>query len=111
MAKSTEPIKAKPKKRRQAPGVTIQARENQIISLAFDLVEDRIKKGTATSQEVTQFIKLGSSVAQLEKIKLENENKLLIARTESIASQKKVEELYEKAIKQMAIYQGRDDEQ
>lgn len=97
------------KKGRQAPGKTIESRENQIIRLAYDLVEERIRKGTATSQEVTQFIRMGSSIAQLEKIKIENENKLLLAKTEALASQKKMEVLYEKAIKSMALYQGRSD--
>jgi hypothetical protein len=69
-----------PRKRGQAPGRTIEARENQIISLAYDLVEERIKKKTATSQEVTQFIKAGSVQAQLEKAKLLKENELLEAK-------------------------------
>jgi len=96
-------------KRRQAPGRTIEARENQIIRLAYDLVEKRIKAGTATSQEVTQFVKMGSSLAQLEKVKLENENKLLLAKTESLESQKRVEELYSKAMKAFGIYSGQEE--
>lgn len=113
MAKSTgkpkeRQIEAKIVKRRQAPGKTIESRENQIIRLAYDLVEERIRKGTATSQEVTQFIKMGSTIAQLERTKLENENKLLQAKTDALESQKKIEELYAKAIKSMATYQGRE---
>lgn len=106
MKKSSGDDKAK---RRVAPGTSIETRENQIISLAYDLVEERIRKKTATSQEVTHFLKLGSSQAQLEKVKLENENKLLEAKTEALESQKKIEELYAEAIKSMAIYQGRDE--
>ena len=97
-------------KRRQAPGRTIESRENQIIRLAYDLVESRIKRGTATSQEVTQFIKMGSSSAQLEKAKLEKENELLQAKTEAIRSQKKIEELYAKAMKAFRTYSGQDEE-
>lgn len=96
-------------KRIAAPGTSIEARENQIISKAYDLVEERIEKKTATSQEVTHFLKLGSSLAQLEKTKLEKENKLLEAKTEALESQKKIEELYAEAIKSMAVYQGRDN--
>lgn len=113
MAKSTgkpeeRQIEAKKVKRRQAPGKTIESRENQIIRLAYDLAEKRIRSGSATSQEVTHFLKMGSSQARLERVKLENENKLLTAKTEAIESQKKIEELYEKAIRSMAIYQGRE---
>lgn len=97
------------RKRGQAPGATIESRENQIISLAYDLVEERIKKKTATSQEVTHFLKAGSPVAQLEKQKLQKENELLEAKTEALKSQKKIEELYAAAMKAFATYSGQDD--
>ena len=105
-----ETPKAKHIKRREAPGRTVESRENQIARLAYDLVEKRIRSGSATSQEVVYFLKMGSSQSRLEKVKLENENKLLAAKTEALESQKKIEELYEKAIRSMALYQGRDVE-
>lgn len=113
MAKSTgkpkeRQVQAKKVKRRQAPGKTVESRENQIIRLAYDLAEKRIRNGTATSQEITHFLKMGSSQFQLERAKLENENKLLSAKTDALESQKKIEELYERAIRSMAIYQGRE---
>ena len=113
MSKSTgKPKERQPKakiiKRRRAPGMTVQARENQIISLAYDLAEKRIRNGSATSQEVVHFLKMGSSKEMLEKAKLDHENKLLQARTEALESQKKIEELYSKAIRSMAVYQGRE---
>lgn len=98
------------KKSRQAPGTTIESRENQIIRLAYDLVEQRIKKGTATSQEVTEFIKMGSSKAQLEKVRLEKENQLLEAKREALESQKNVEKLYSNAMKAFRTYSGQEEE-
>jgi hypothetical protein len=98
-----------PRKRGQAPGRTIEARENQIISLAYDLVEDRIKKKTATSQEVSHFLKMGSVSAQLEKTKLQKENELLEAKTEALKSQKRVEELYANAMKAFRSYSGQEE--
>lgn len=116
MSKSTgssakrQPIEAKRVKRRLTPaGTTIEARENQIIRLAYDLVEERIRKKTATSQEVTQFIKMGSSQAQLEREKLKQENALLAAKTESLASQKRVEELYRNAMTAFKTYSGQEE--
>jgi hypothetical protein len=103
-----EEPKAKRVKRRQAPGRTVESRENQIIRLAYDLAEKRIRNGTATSQEVNHFLKIGSTLARLERIKLENENRLLMAKTDAIESQKRIEELYNNAIKSMSIYQGRE---
>jgi len=115
MAKSTgKPQKLEeeeePRKRGQAPGRTIESRENQIISLAYDLVEERIKKKTATSQEVTHFLKTGSAIAQLEKAKLDKENELLEAKTEALKSQKRVEELYANAMKAFRSYSGQEEE-
>lgn len=96
--------------RKVRPGLTPEAREKQIIGEAYDRVEQRILDGTASSQELVFFLKLGSSMANLEKEKLEEENKLLRAKTESLESEKRIEKLYEDAIRQMKIYSGADDE-
>lgn len=91
------------------PALTPEARENQLISLAVDLVEQRLIDGTASSQETTHFLKLGSSKNRLELEKLEEENKLLRAKTESLQSQKRVEELYAEALNAMKNYAGQGD--
>lgn len=88
------------------PALTPDARENQLIALAVDLVEQRLLDGTASSQETTHFLKLGSSKNRLELEKLEEENKLLRAKTESLQSQKRVEELYTNALNSMRRYAG-----
>jgi hypothetical protein len=100
-----------PRHRGQSPGTSIEARENQITSLAYDLVEERIRKKTATSQEVTHFLKTGSVLTQLEKAKLVKENLLLEAKAEALKSQKKVEELYANAMKAFRAYSGQDEEE
>ena len=94
------------------PALTPEARENQMISLAVDLAERQLQEGTASSQVITHYLKLGSMRERLEREKLEEENKLLKARTEQIQSMKRVEELYEEAIKAMRNYggQGEQDE-
>ena len=101
-----EPTKVK--RRGQAPGRTIESRENQLIRLAYDLAEERLRKKTATSQEVTTLMKLGSTLAQLEKVKLEKENQLLVAKTENLQSQKKIEELYAEAMIAFTRYSGQE---
>lgn len=97
---NTEPTK------KIRPALTPEARENQLISLAVDLVEQRLLDGTASSQETTHFLKLGSMKNQLEMKKLEEENKLLVAKTEALQSQKHIEELYADAIEAMRRYGG-----
>ena len=92
--------------KRIRPALTPEARENQLIALAVDLVQQRLLDGSASSQETTHFLKLGSMKSQLEMEKLREENKLLKAKTESIQSAKRVEELYAEAINAMRRYSG-----
>lgn len=98
-----------PKKRR-APGKTFEARENQLIALAVDLAEKQLSEGTASSQVITHYLKLGSTIERLEKQKLSSENELLKAKTDSLKSAKKVEELYLNALNAMRSYSGQQDE-
>lgn len=91
------------------PALTPEARENQLISLATDLVEQRLLDGTASAQETTYFLKQGSLKTKLEMEKLREENQLLKAKTESIHSQKRVEELYMEALNAMRNYAGQGE--
>lgn len=99
---------AKPKRRTP---IDPEARENQLVSYAYDLAEQRLLDGTASSQEVVHFLKLGSKKHSKEMEKLEEENRLLKAKTEQYGSMKNIEELYEKAIKAMRNYSGQGDEE
>lgn len=96
------------------PALSEEAREQQMISLAVDLVERRLIEGTASPTETTHYLKLGSSRHKLEIAKLEEENRLLRAKTESLQSMKHVEELYTQALASMKEYSGKggdeDDE-
>ena len=57
--------------RRMRPALTPEARENQLVSLAVDLAEQQLRDGTASSQVITHYLKLGSTKERLEKEKLE----------------------------------------
>lgn len=102
--KKARPTNAEPRKIR--PALTPEARENQLIALAVDLVEQRLLDGTASSQETTHFLKLGSMKNKLEMEKLQEENRFLKAKTEALQSSKRMEELYLEAIKAMRRYSG-----
>src|SRR5450756_775277 len=65
---------------RRPPATTPRQRENQLIASAIDLAEKQIADGTATSQVLTHFLKLGSGREELERDKLRQENKLLQAK-------------------------------
>lgn len=88
------------------PALTPEAEENQMISLAFNLVKQRLIDGTASSQETTHFLKLASAKARLEKEILEKQKDLITAKTEALQSQKRIEELYGEAIMAMKNYAG-----
>lgn len=105
MAKSKETNSA----RMMRPALTPEARENQLIYLATDLAEKQLREGTASSQVITHYLKLGSTREKLERERLEEENKLLKAKTEALQSQKNVEELYKNAIESMKRYSGHGD--
>lgn len=92
-----------PKRR---PAKTPEARENQLIALAVDLAEKQIKEGTVSSQVLTHYLKLGSSREKLEQEKIRRENHLLAAKSEAMASAKRVEELYGQALNAMRSYAG-----
>lgn len=93
-------------KRKMRPALSPEARENQMISLAVDLAEKQLMEGTASAQVITHFLKLATTKEKLEREKLEEENRLLRAKTEAIESTKRVESLYEDAILAMKKYSG-----
>ena len=92
--------------RKRPPATTPEARENQLIAMAYDLVEQRMRDGTASSQEVTHFLKRGSTKERVEKEILERQKDLITAKTESIQSAKRIEELYSEAMKAFSTYSG-----
>ena len=106
MAKTT-----KDKKTKQArPALTAEGRENQMIALAVDLAEKQLREGTASSQVITHFLKLGSTRERLEQEILEEQKKLVQAKTENLESMKKQEELYNKALAAMTSYKTDSDD-
>lgn len=92
--------------RRPRPARTEEGREQQMMSLAYDEAEKRLRDGTASSQILTHFLRLATTREQLEKERLRLENELTRAKTESIRSQKRIDELYENAMIALGIYNG-----
>lgn len=92
------------------PGLTPESRENQLISLAIDLAEKQLREGTASSQVISHFLKLGSTVNMLEKETLKKNLDLITAKTEAIKSGKAIEELYNNALAAMRKYSGNDSD-
>lgn len=83
-----------------------EQRESQLIALAYDLVEQRMRDGTASANEVCHFLRLGSSRDRLEREVKEEQKKLIGAKTGAYESSKRLEILYKDAIDAMKRYSG-----
>ena len=105
----TKSLNEKTKKMR--PALTPEARESQLISLAVNLAEQQLLDGTASSQVITHFLKLGTEKAKLEQEKLRQETEMMKAKTESLQSSKHIEELYANAIEAMQGYKGSSNDE
>lgn len=101
--RKAEPTEKPPRRR---PATTPEARENQLVSLAVDLAETQLRDGTASSQVISHYLKLGSSREKLEQERLRRENDLLKVKAEAMESAKRVEELYGQALDAMRSYSG-----
>lgn len=102
MSKSTN------KERRYRPGLTPEAREDQLVALATNLAEQQLREGTASSQVITHYLKIGSTKERIEKEILKEQKDLIKAKTEALKSEKRVEELYAEALNAMRRYSGQE---
>ena len=93
------------------PATSPEAQEQYMINRTMQLVERRLREGTASSAETTHFLKLATMKADLEKKKLEEENKLLRAKTETLENAKDTKEMYANVLKAMAKYNGVDEDE
>ncbi|HVI77811.1 MAG TPA: hypothetical protein VM715_06540 [Candidatus Acidoferrum sp.] len=91
---------------RREPARTSEARELQLADAAYDLAEDQIRSGTASSQVITHFLRMGSSRERLEQQRMEHEIELMQVKKEQLEGQKRVEELYVSALEAMRAYSG-----
>lgn len=92
--------------KRRNPGQSLEARENRLILLATNLVEERLLNGTASAQEVTQILKLGTTRERLEQERLRNENALSQAKKQSIENEQRKDVLYQEALEAFRRYSG-----
>lgn len=95
-----------PNTREFPPAKTDEERENQLIALSYDLVEKRLREGTATSQETVHFLKLGSSREKLDREKIRLEMELDKAKKDSLKTAATIESLYGDAVKAFSSYSG-----
>lgn len=95
--------------RKTRPALTPEARENQLVCLAVNLAEQQMLNGTASSQVITHYLKLGSTKEKIEKEILEKQKELIEAKTQALQSAKRIEELYSNALDAMRNYSGQSN--
>lgn len=95
--------------KRSRPAIDPEAREQQLANLAYNLAEQQLRDGTASSQVITHFLKAATAKAELEKEKLRAENEVLRAKAKAIDSAEEMKVLYDNAIKAMRNYSGYGD--
>lgn len=102
---------SKKKERRIRPALTPENREDQLVALAINLAEEQLLAGTASSQVISHFLKIGSTKERIEKEILKEQKEMIKAKTEALKSEKRVEELYADALAAMQIYSGKTVDQ
>ena len=100
-------MSSKPKR---PPARTPEAQEKRLINLAVQLAEKQLEEGTASTQVITHFLRLATERERTEREILKAQRELMEAKTDSIRSQKRTEELYQRALDAMRIYSGGVDE-
>ena len=93
------------------PALTDEGRESRLISMAYDLVEQRLRDGTASASETTAILKLGTQREKLEREKLQAEVTLTRSKQEALAQAGRIEELMTEAISAFKRYSGETDEE
>lgn len=108
--RKTKPVESSGSSQMMRPALTPEAREGQLIALAVDLAEKQLREGTASSQVITHYLKLGSTKERIEKEIMEKQKELIEAKTQNLKSVERMEELYVKALEAFRGYSGQDDD-
>jgi cell division septum initiation protein DivIVA len=95
--------------KKMRPALTPEARENQLISLAVDLAEQQLRDGTASSQVITHYLKLGTEKEKLERERLREDINVLKAKARAYDSSEEIKSLYSDALSAMKRYSGNGD--
>lgn len=88
------------------PPATSQEQENRLIALAMKRAEAQILDGTASSQVITHYLKLGTNREKLEQMKLEHETELLRVKAEAFEHERNAAERYDEVLNAFKRYSG-----
>lgn len=98
-------------RKKQVPARDPEVRENQLIALAVDLAEKKLRDGTASSQIITTLLNLATTKYKLEMKRIESDIRLKESKAKSLLDSEDLKELYAGAIDAMRSYRGHSDEE
>lgn len=93
-------------KQRRRPATTPEMREMQLADAAYDLAEEQIDAGTASSQVITHFLKAGSSRERLEQERMRHEVELMEEKRKQLEGQQRMESMFADALNAFRGYAG-----
>lgn len=96
-------------KSRRSPTMSVEGNDNRLISLANKCAEKQLRDGTASSQIICHYLKLGSEKERLSIEKERAELELLRAKTKAIQSGEERDAMFAKALRAFSSYRGETD--
>ena len=94
----------------EPPASTHEGRDAQMIDLAYACAEQRMRDGTASSQEIIHFLRLATEKTKLEEEKLRHETALLETKQHAIDAAESSNVDYANVIAHLRRYKGLDDD-
>lgn len=94
--------------RRRSRARTLEAREQELTSAAYDLAERQLNDGTASSQVITHFLKMGSTRELVEQERLRGQIEVDRVKAKQLEAQERMESLVAEAFDAFRSYSGYD---
>lgn len=91
-------------KQNMTPPLNDEAQESKLVALALRQAQTQLEDGSASSQIITHFLRLGSLKAQVELEKLELENRLLEEKIQAERSGQELNEMFAEVLVALKSY-------
>ena len=97
------------KKSGRAPAMSVEANDNEMISLANKCAREQLRNGTASSQIICHYLKQGSERERLAVEQARADLELTRAKTKAIESSERMESMFARALSAFSTYRGETD--
>lgn len=97
------------KKAGRGPAMSTEANDNEMISLANKCAREQLRKGTASSQIICHYLKMGSEKERIAVEQAKADLELTKAKTKAIESSERIESMFARALSAFSDYRGETD--